>query len=314
MTCGTKISRPEVPKLWALFSKRELLKMAKSARSCLLSLFALAVAMSMALSSAYAGTAVLVGANVPEQQRIPADQIDHSAWDALLRKYVDNRGMVNYAGWKATKADMQALDNYLTRLSAASFSRQTSAGVKLAFWINAYNAVTIKGILREYPTTSIRNHTAKVFGYNIWKDLQLQVEGRQYSLDHIEHEILRKMGEPRIHFAIVCASIGCPRLLNEAYVPDRIDQQLTAGARVFFDDPSKFRYDQQRGSIAVSAILDWFGADFGRTRAEQVRRIAPYLPEPAAQRLAESGNAQVSYLDYDWGLNDQAKVGRASTR
>ncbi len=120
------------------------------------------------------------------------------------------------------------------------------------------------------------------------------------------------MGEPRIHFAIVCALIGCPRLLNEAYVPKKLDQQLTATARAFFADPNKFRYDAAQKSIAVSPILEWYGKDFGDTQAEQMRRIAPHLPDPAAQKVAESGNAQVTYLDYNWSLNDQAKVQRAA--
>jgi hypothetical protein len=220
--------------------------------------------------------------------------------------------MVNYAAWKASPADWQALDRYLDHLSTVSFSPSTDANVELAFWINAYNAVTIKGILREYPTTSIRNHTAKLFGYNIWKDLQLLVEGSPYSLDQMEHEILRKLGEPRIHFAIVCASIGCPPLRNEAYQPGRLDQQLTANARAFFADRGRFRFDARRRTIMVSPILDWFAEDFGSNLAEQMRSIAPFLPNAAAQELARSGSASVTYLDYDWDLNDRATVDRAN--
>jgi hypothetical protein len=258
---------------------------------------------------AFAGPTVILGANVPLGQRMPADRIDHATWDALLKKYVDDQGMVNYQSWKASRSDIRALEQYLAHLSSATFPAQTSAATKLAFWINAYNAVTVEGILREYPTTSIRNHTAKVFGYNIWKDLQLFVDGKPYSLDQMEHEVLRKMSEPRIHFAIVCASIGCPRLLNEAYVPAKIDQQLTVNAQAFFADPGKFRFDANRKSISVSPILDWFGGDFGSTTAEQMRRIAPYVPEDA-RGLANSGAARVAFLDYNWGLNDQAKSTR----
>ncbi len=264
-------------------------------------------------SSADAASPVVLGVNVPLQERVPADSIDHSAWDTVLKKFVDDQGLVDYAAWKKSSVDVQALDEYLVQLSAASFTQTSDAKTKLAFWINAYNAVTIKGILREYPTTSIRNHTARLFGYNIWKDLQLLVEGRPYSLDQIEHEVLRKMGEPRIHFAIVCASMGCPRLRNEAYVPRQLDSQLTANARSFFADPSKFRYDSRQKSIAVSPILDWFKEDFGSTEAERLRRIAPYLPDAIARQLAESG-AQLTYLDYDWSLNDQASVRRATPR
>jgi len=275
----------------------------------------LVVAFNIAWATAcLAGPTVIVGRKAPSGEQVPAERIDHSIWAKLLQKYVDAAGLVDYAGWKASAADMQALDNYLEHLSTASFSQQTGRNARLAFWINAYNAVTIKGILREYPTTSIREHTAKAFGYNIWKDLKLLVGGRPYSLDEMEHQILRKMGEPRIHFAIVCASLGCPRLLNDAYVPEKLEEQLSANARAFFADPSKFRYDAEQRTIAVSPILDWFGEDFGGASAEHLKRIAPYLPDAAARQLARSGNARVTFLDYDWGLNDQATHGREARK
>jgi hypothetical protein len=261
-----------------------------------------------------AGPVVTIGAQVPASRRVDMESIDHSAWDALLKRYVDDHGMVHYAAWKASAEDQQNLDRYLAHLSAASLSRSSSRQAQLAFWINAYNAVTVKGILREYPTTSIRNHTAKLFGYNIWKDLQLAVEGNHYSLEQIEHEILRKMGEPRIHFAIVCASIGCPPLLNEAYMADRLEEQLSANTRAFFGAPAKFRYDAGKQTIFVSPILKWFAEDFGANQAERLRRIAPYLPDEPARRLATSGAARISYLEYDWGLNDRQVIRRASRR
>ncbi len=257
---------------------------------------------------------VNVGQNVPAAQRVPLDHIDHAAWDALLKKYVDARGMVNYAAWKASAADTKALDAYLNELSAVSFSTATPAKAKLAFWINAYNAITVRGILREYPTTSIRTHTAKVFGYNIWKDLQIPIADQAYSLEQIEHEVLRKMGEPRIHFAIVCASIGCPPLRNEAYTAAKLDEQLTDNAHKFFAQRGKFQFDAQKKTVSLSPILSWFAEDFGDTQAKQLQRIAAYLPGAEAQRLAGSGVSSVSYLDYDWNLNDQSSVGQSQTR
>ncbi|MCP4172364.1 MAG: DUF547 domain-containing protein [Fuerstiella sp.] len=114
--------------------------------------------------------------------------------------------LMAWRAWHSSAVDIRALDRYLSTGRA----NQTTKNGKLAFWINAYNAATIRGILREYPTTSIRNHTARLFGYNIWKQLQLYVGNKAHSLEGIEHQVLRKMNEPRIHFAIVCASIGCP--------------------------------------------------------------------------------------------------------
>ena len=215
--------------------------------------------------------------------------------------------MVNYSRWKATASDVSQLNDYLTHLSQADLKQRATRESKLAFYVNAYNAVTIHGILREYPTNSIRNHTAKVFGYNIWHDLLLRVGNGQLSLDQIEHEVLRKMREPRIHFAIVCASIGCPPLRNEAYRPERIENQLMDNARVFFADSTKFRYDADAARVEMSPILDWFGEDFGSTTAARLKAIAPYLPDEPSRRLAASGQAQVSFLDYDWGINDKKK-------
>ncbi len=246
---------------------------------------------------------ILVGEAVGPAQQIPLSQIDHSAWDALLRKYVDDRGMVAYAAWKRSTSDQRRLLDYLNHLSRSN-NRGTKAEL-LAFWINAYNALTVYGILREYPTSSIRNHTAKLFGYNIWKNLKLRVAGNAYSLEDIEHKILRKMGEPRIHFAIVCASIGCPRLLNEAYVPEKLDAQLTTNAQSFFADPEKFRYDARARRFWVSPILQWFAEDFGPDQVSRLRTIAPYLPDETSRQLAMSGNVSLAYLDYDWNLNDR---------
>lgn len=249
-----------------------------------------------------AGPTVAVGKKVPAAQRASADQVDYSAWDQLLVKYVDEQGRVDYGGWKGAMDDRQALEAFLSRLSATSISQADSREVRLAFWINAYNALTVYGILREYPTTSIRNHTARLYGYNIWKDLQLVVGDNQYSLEQIEHEILRKMQEPRIHFAIVCASVGCPRLLNEAYTADRLDEQLTRNARAFFADETKLTVDRAGSALSVSPILKWFSEDFGANDAARLRTIAPWLPA-GARELAESGRARISYLDYDWSLN-----------
>lgn len=151
-----------------------------------------------------------LGRTWKNQDQISIENINHDDYDALLKKYVNQEGRVNYQAWKASRKDRQQLLNYLAHLSQANPTLRASKEARLAYWINAYNAVTIEGIMQVYPTTSIRNHTAKIFGYNIWKDLYLVVGKDRYSLEQIEHEVLRKMNEPRIHFAIVCASIGCP--------------------------------------------------------------------------------------------------------
>ncbi len=251
----------------------------------------------VAAAPVYLGTKAILATSI--------DKIDHRNWDQLLAKYVDDQGLVDYQSWKTTAADVQRLDQYLHHLSTGSANIKATHEAKLAFWINAYNAVTIRGILREYPTTSIRNHTPRLFGYHIWKDLQLYVGGIPYSLEAIEHETLRKMSEPRIHFAIVCASIGCPRLLNQAYVPDRVDSQLESSAKDFFSRHRNFRYDESERQFQLSSILNWFDEDFGSSQPQMLKTIAAWLPTTEAQAAAASGSVSVSYLDYDWGLNQQ---------
>jgi len=256
--------------------------------------------------SARAGSDIVIGRSAPASERVSIDQIDHSEWDALLQKYCNENGMVDYTAWHRSTSDRQRLEKYLAQLSTADPKRSAKADAKMAFWINAYNAVTIDGILRVYPTTSIRNHTAKLFGYNIWDDLLLPVGDRNYSLNQMEHDVLRKMGDPRIHFAIVCASIGCPPLLNRAYQSQELDSQLTANAKRFFGNRTKFQYDVSQKTMELSPILKWFSEDFGADQAALLRTITPFLPDEPAQALAASGQVSVSYLDYDWGLNDQA--------
>ncbi len=264
-----------------------------------------AVALIANSEDASAASKVYVGQKVPSNSQISMEQIDHSRWDSLLKKYVDQNGYVNYKDWHASSSDQQALTAYLNQLSKAKLNQSGSRDAKLAFWINAYNAVTVHGILREYPTTSIRNHTAKVFGYNIWKDLQLVVGGQPFSLESIEHQILRKMNEPRIHFAIVCASIGCPRLLNQAYISSQVQTQLDINARDFFSRSQNFRYDQRNNQFYLSSILSWFGSDFGVNQAAQLKTIAIWLPGQAARNAALQNSVRVSFMDYNWNLNDQ---------
>jgi hypothetical protein len=266
----------------------------------------IALAVALTWTTVWAGSDVVIGSRVPEKRRVSIEKIDHSEWDALLHKYCDAKGMVGYAAWHRDKSDRRRLTAYLAQLSRADPNRKSAQAATMAFWINAYNAVTIHGILREYPTTSIRNHTAKVFGYNIWTDLLLPVGDKNYSLDQMEHDVLRKMGDPRIHFAIVCASIGCPPLSNSAYLPTKLDSQLTANAKRFFADGQKFQHDSSNKTIRLSPILKWFREDFGTSQKALLRTIAPFLPDESAQALATGGKASVSYLEYDWGLNDQA--------
>lgn len=232
----------------------------------------------------------------------PATETDrrHAAWDELLKRHVDQDGNVEYCSWKSGP-DREQLLTYL-RTAGGILDDHSSRDEQIAFWINLYNALTVEGILREYPTPSILDHV-RPLGYNIWDDLQLEIAGKWYSLSDIEHRVLRLMKEPRIHFAIVCASRGCPRLRPEAYVGNRLDEQLTDNAKRFFARSERFQVSTAERTYFVSPILKWFAIDFGATDADRFDTIAPYLPISTDQKK-QMRNWPVQYLSYDWSLNE----------
>lgn len=260
-----------------------------------------------AVSILLIGVAVLSGriaAVAPRGvERAPGGgSFDHSSYDALLKKYVDDEGLVAYRSWK--EKDLKALEEYLQEISRTDPEKLGSKEERLAFWINTYNALTIRGIMQFYPLESIKDKVSRFFGYNIWKDYQIEIAGRERSLDDIEHGILRKMGEPRIHFALVCASIGCPKLQRDAYTGKELDAQLHRSARQFLNDPKKNLVNGKEGTAYLSRIFDWFQEDFGGTERSVLRFVAPYRPEKDRALLRKSSTA-LEYLDYDWSLNDQ---------
>ena len=240
----------------------------------------------------------------PADRRLAIDQIKHDPFDGLLKKYVDSDGMVDYRRWHANVQDRKVLTQYISDLSRADHSLPAGRNAKLAYWINAYNAVTLQGILAVYPTTSIRKHTAKL-GYNIWDDLKLITGDQSISLNDIEHKVLRKMNEPRIHFAIVCASVGCPRLLNEAYKPDKLENQLVLNSTDFFSRDRNLQFVRSTNQLKLSSIMKWFGSDFGSDTNRQISAVLRYFPEPVRQAVKERGISRVDFLDYDWNLNSQ---------
>ena len=244
---------------------------------------------------------VVVGKPVPQAQQVSIDQINHTTFNQLLQTFVNDKGQVNYEKWKSSPNATQALDSYLQSLSSANTQLQSNRANQLAYWINAYNALTIKGILREYPTSSIRNHTSETGGYNIWKTLYLPVGNQHINLDSIEHKVLRKMNEPRIHFAIVCASHSCPRLHMRAYDPQHLEAQLAHNTKNFFANPENFRWDGR--TFHMNEIIQWFGSDFGATQADRLRYLSTYLPANA-QAAALQNAGSIAYLPYSWNLNE----------
>ena len=251
----------------------------------------------------------------------------HVAWNALLAKHVKtvsngNASAVDYTAIKAEQATLKAYLGALTAVSEAEYGKWSKAQ-RLAFLINAYNAFTVEKILTRYPGIKSIWDFGKVFG-NPFKDKFFTLLGREFSLDMIEHETLRKQGaydEPRVHFAVNCASTGCPMLREEPYVATRLDAQLEEQTKRFLSDRSRNRYNAQDNALEVSEIFKWFSTDWSscyrgfdgksapmQSREQFFARYAALLADnPAQQQTITERKAAIRHLDYDWTLNDAKK-------
>lgn len=211
----------------------------------------------------------------------------HDLWDELLQNHVSDFGEVDYDGFKT---DHKKLLGYIRVLQIAKEKHTLATKQdRLAFWINAYNALTIDLILRNYPIKSIKD-IKDPWDQRLWKF------GNQWmNLSDIEHKILRPMNEPRIHFAIVCASVSCPKLQNKAFIASSIDVQLTEATREFLADSSK--NELSKDHIKISKIFKWFKKDF-----EINGSLVDFLNTYSDLEVSES--AKKSYSDYNWDLND----------
>ncbi len=235
------------------------------------------------------------------------EAFDHSAFSDLLAEVVDERGFVDYAAFAHRNAlPLAALDAYLARLAATDPSNLGEAE-QLAFWLNVYNAYTLKLIADSYPVGSIRDVVSGPFIPAVNTPFKVDfvgVGGQTMTLDDVEHGTIRaEFDEPRIHFALVCAARSCPPLRDEAYAGDRLDVQLDDQARRFLHDPDKNRVPAEEGTARLSKIFDWFGGDFGGSAAAVQAFVAPYF-DGAVRETLEAGGYEVAYLPYDWSLND----------
>lgn len=238
---------------------------------------------------------------------VSAKNIDHSIFTEILKKYNHN-GLVDYKNLKNEKK----LDLYLKNLSSVNPNKLETDAAKIAFWINVYNAFTIKAIVDNYPVESINDlHTGglilgTILSTTIWDEDFIKLNGIEYSLNDIEHKILRKkFKEPRIHFAIVCASISCPKLREEAYTESKLDLQLKDQAKIFFNDESRNKFDLENQKAYLSKILDWFEEDFGDSEQHVLKFVAEYLNKNLKENILNNIDSwSIDYLDYDWGLND----------
>lgn len=212
--------------------------------------------------------------------------IDHKQWNDLLQKHVSNKGNVDYKGFKKDAASLQS---YLNLLSKNLPEKSWSKDAVLAYWINTYNAYTVKLILDNYPVKSIKKID------NPWDKEFFTLGTKKYSLGEIEHKILRKMNEPRIHFAINCASYSCPNLLNEAYTEKSMQSQLESAAKSFINDKTKNSITPNK--IEISSIFDWFTGDFKKEGT-----LIDFLNKYSTVTIAK--NAKITYKEYNWNLNE----------
>lgn len=244
-------------------------------------------------------------ATASESETAPFDQT-HSAWNKILQSSVATDGATSRVNYAALKTHPNDLNTYLAkveRVSIDEFSGFTEKQ-KLAFLINAYNAMTVKLILDHYPVKSIRD-IGGLFS-NAWKIKFFTLFGEKHRLDDIEHEMIRKkFNEPRIHFALVCASKGCPALRNEAFVAGRLDEQLNKAAIAFLRDPNRNHFDTKTSTLSLSSIFKWYGKDFEKTFGSVKAFVAPRIAKDAAEEAAiKNDSVKISYLDYDWSLNE----------
>ncbi|MDZ4796479.1 MAG: DUF547 domain-containing protein [Bacteroidota bacterium] len=221
----------------------------------------------------------------------------HETWNTLLRKHVTEAGNVHY---KSFQSDSIELQKYLKLLSNNPPNETIwTVNEQKAYWINAYNAFTIQLVLKYYPLKSIKDIGSSIqipFVNTPWDVKFISIGNEKMDLNNIEHGQLRKkFDDPRIHFAIVCASKSCPVLLNEAYDPARLEQQLDKQAKVFLADT--FRNKIAADKIQLSKIFDWFKGDFTKNGS-----LIDYLNKYALVKI--NANAENSYLDYDWSLNE----------
>jgi hypothetical protein len=271
------------------------------------------------LRAAAAFGAAFGAAGVLRVRPARADSFDHgyAGWTALLKKHVvvlrgGRATQVRYAGFAAERAELKRVLDAFSGVPESTF-KGFGAARQQAFLMNAYNAFTVELILTKYPDLkSIKDLGSLIT--SPWKPKWIPLLGAKVSLDDIEHVMLRARGrydDPRVHFAVNCASIGCPALREEAFVAERLDAQMDEQATRFLSDRTRNRWSAQRGALEVSKIFDWYGEDFrlGHKGIASLpgfmARYADVLADgPADRERIRGQKAEISFLDYDWALND----------
>jgi hypothetical protein len=227
---------------------------------------------------------------------VQAQPAEHATWNDLVQKYVSVDGRVNYKGFRSER---KPFEQYLSYLSENVPGKGWTRNRQLAWWINAYNAFTVKLILDHYPVSSIKDLNPSIsipLVNTIWQEKFFRIGGKEMSLDDIEHNILREQfQESRIHFAINCASVSCPKLLNEAYVEDKLEHQLQQQTINFINDPARNKIT--KSNVQLSQIFNWFRKDFTKTGTllDFINRYS---------KVKVSNKASVDFMEYNWNLNE----------
>ncbi|MBW8001811.1 MAG: DUF547 domain-containing protein [Planctomycetes bacterium] len=242
-----------------------------------------------------------------------------------LGSYVDANGMVNYEKLKENRQKLDKFVTHLAKLDTKVYDKWDD-NTKIAFWLNAYNALTLKAIIDNYPIKPAflmsaaypKNSIRQIPG--VWKKIKFDVTGKKMSLNHIEHKILRKnFAEPRIHMAMVCAAMSCPALRNEPFAGKKLDTQLSDQSKRFFANQENFKIDRENNTVYISPILKWFAKDFAvldsgeaplshhsKTKSSVLKFISLHVEKKDAKYLLAK-KFKIKYLKYDWTLNEQSK-------
>jgi hypothetical protein len=224
--------------------------------------------------------------------------VSHSSFDELLQKHVDDQGMINYKGLGKERSKLKS---YLKIIESNPPQKSWSKDEKLAYWINAYNAFTLELILNNYPVKSIKDIGATIkipFVNTPWDIKFIHIGDEEYDLNNLEHGIIRKeFNEPRIHFALVCAAVSCPKLQNRAYLPEKLDEQLTKAAKEFLSNTMKNEFESA-DRASLSKLFNWYGGDFTKEM-----NLIEYINQYSKIKLNKQ--AEIDWMDYDWALNEQ---------
>ena len=235
---------------------------------------------------------------------------EHALFSRVLKKHV-RRGLVDYKGIKKNPS----FKAYIQQLEKTNPSKIKGQARQLAFWINVYNAYTLKLIIDHYPLKSITDLHAGgslwfgvATGKTIWKKWKFSLYAKKYTLDQVEHEIIRvKFKEPRIHAALVCAAKSCPPLRSEAYEGKKLERQLKGQMRQWLGNRKLNRFSAKEKKLYLSKIFDWFEGDFTASGKTLLEFLLPYLPSQSQKEIRKLGLSEVkiSHLNYDWSLNER---------